>query len=134
MIRMRVYITSRFKGSAENKKEIEELCAAVRSADMEDFHFIRDVEKYQPNFFSTQQEVWVAAKNSLKECDALLVDVTDDPSGGRVVEVGMAFALNLPIFVVAKKGTLYKDFYNGVAARIFEYEDIGDISSWLRDF
>lgn len=106
---------------------------AVRSAGMEDFHFIRDVEKYQPNFFSTQQEVWTAAKNSLKECDALLVDVSDNPSGGRVVEVGMAFALNLQIFVIAKKGTHYKDFYNGVTSKIFEYEDVGDISSWLRN-
>ncbi len=129
---MKVYITSRFKGSAENKAAIEQLCSAVRDAGMEDFHFIRDVEHYEPHFFATQQEVWAAAKKTLKECDALLIDISDSPSGGRIVEAGMAFALSKPVYVVMKKGTVYKDFYDGIATGILEYDNVRDIAVWLK--
>ena len=129
---MKVYITSRFKNSAENKASIEQLCLVVRDAGMEDFNFIRDVEHYEPHFFASQQEVWAAAKKTLEECDALLIDISDNPSGGRVVEAGMAFALGKPICVVMKKGTMRKDFYDGIATGVFEYDDIHDISAWLK--
>lgn len=131
---MKIYITSRFKGSEDNKAQIEELCNAVRNAGIEDFHFIRDIEHYQSNFFDSQKKLWEAAKEQLKVCDALLVDVSDNPSGGRVAEAGMAYALNIPIYVIAKKGTEYKDFYTGIAEKIFEYEELSDITPWLKIF
>ena len=129
---MKIYITSRFKGSPENKDEIEKLCSAVRDAEMEDFHFIRDVEHYQPNFFKSQKELWAAALKYLVECDALLIDISDSPSGGRLVEVGMAYSLNKPIYVIVKNDIEYKDFYNGIATSIFKYDEIGDITKQLK--
>jgi nucleoside 2-deoxyribosyltransferase len=129
---MKVYITSRFKGSAENKAYIDKLCAAVRDAGMEDFHFIRDVENYQPNTFSDQQQLWASSLKHLAECDALLIDISDSPSGGRLVEAGMAYALNKPIYVIAQNGVQYKDFYNGIATVVIRYNAIGDITASLR--
>lgn len=40
---MKIYITSRFDGSTECKKEIDDLCYAVRNAGHEDFHAVRDM-------------------------------------------------------------------------------------------
>lgn len=129
---MKIYITSRFKGSSENKDEIEKLCSAVRDAGMEDFHFIRDAEHYQPNFFKDQKELWTAALKYLVECDALLIDISDSPSGGRLIETGMAYSLNKPIYVIVKNGLEYKDFYNGIATSIFKYDEISDITKQLK--
>lgn len=128
---MKIFITSRFKGSSENKADIDKLCAAVRDAGMEDCHFIRDVQHYQPNFFKDEKELWAAALNYLTECDALLVDISDSPSGGRLVEAGMAYSLGKPIYVIVKNGVEYKDFYNGIATSIFKYDEIGDITEQL---
>ncbi|MGB4420524.1 MAG: nucleoside 2-deoxyribosyltransferase [Candidatus Saccharimonadales bacterium] len=130
---MRIYIASRFKNSSENKDEIEKLCLAVRNTGMEDFHFIRDVEKYQPNFFKSQKELWVAALKYLNECDALLIDISDSPSGGRVVEVGMAYALGKPIYVIVKNGVEYKNFYDGIATAVFKYNEISDVTKHLKN-
>ncbi len=132
---MKVYITARFKGS-ENKSEIEELCAAVKAAGMEDFCFIRDVENYQKTF-DNPKDLWERSKLEIQKCDALLIDVSDSPSGGRVVEVGIAYALGLPIFVIAKSGAEYKGFFDGVATQVIRYKKYSDIvaplSKYLED-
>ncbi len=129
-----MYITSRFKNSSENKDEIEKLCLAVRDAGIKDFHFIRDVENYQTNFFKNQKELWAAALEHLKDCDALLIDISDSPSGGRLVEAGIAYALSKPIIVIVKNGVEYKDFYDGIADLVIKYSDVQDISVPLSKF
>ncbi len=129
---MKIYITSRFKGSQENRAEIERLCLAVRDAGIEDFHFIRDVENFQPNFFKTQEELWENARNQIAECDALLIDITDQPSGGRLIEAGIAYALDKPVYVIMKNDTIYKDFYTGIADAIFKYNSIEDVTDHLK--
>ncbi len=126
---MRLYITARFKGQ-ENKPEIEELCAAVEAAGMEDFCFIRDVENYQKTF-NDPKDLWERSKLEIQKCDALLIDVSDSPSDGRVVEAGIAYALGLPIFVIAKNDVSYKNFFNGIATQVIRYEKYGDITAPL---
>ena len=130
---MRVYVTARFKNAKENRIEIEKLCAAVKSAGMVDFSFIRDIENYEKTF-DNPKDLWNAALKELEQCDALLVDVSDSPSGGRVVEVGMAYARRKPIFVVLKKGTHLKEFYRGVANLVIEYEEIEEITRPLKEY
>lgn len=88
----------------------------------------------RPDFFATQSEVWAASLEHLKTCDGLLIDVSDNPSGGRNVEVGMAYALGRPICVIAKEGTSYKSFYDGVAAKVIRYKALGDIVPELKKF
>lgn len=129
-----MYITARFSDAAESKDRIDESCAAVAAAGFEDFHFIRDVEHYQKNVFPTQRELWATAKECIEACDALLIDVSDAPSGGRVVEAGIAYALGKPVFVIVQKGIPYKDFYNGIATAVIEYESLSDIVPELRPY
>ena len=129
---MRIYIASRFKGAPDNKKDIETLCSAVRAAGMEDFHFIRDVEHYESNFFNTQKELWDTARRYIVECDAMLIDVSDSPSGGRLVEAGIAYALDKPIYIIVKNGVAYKDFYDGIATSVIRYDDLDDIIKQLK--
>lgn len=127
-----MYITARFSDATESKDRIDELCAAVAVAGFEDLHFIRDVEHYQKNVFPSQKALWAKAKECIEECDALLVDVSDSPSGDRVVEAGIAYALGKPVFVIVQKGVAYKDFYDGIAEAVIEYETPSDITDELR--
>lgn len=122
---MKVYITSRFKG-LENKSEVEALCRAVSNAGMIDFSFVRDIEGFTKKF-EDPKELWRRAKQELEKCDALLIDVSDAPSGGRIIEEGMAFALDMPIFVVSKSGHVHKSFHDGLADLFIPYEVYSDI-------
>lgn len=127
-----MYVTSRFKGAAESRDQITALCLVVRNAGFEDFSFIRDVEDFDPNHFGTQTEVWEESLKHLRACDALLIDVSDAPSGGRNVEVGMAYALGIPIYVIVRRGVAHKGFYDGVSQAVIVYDDLVDVTEQLK--
>ncbi len=129
---VKVCVTTRFKGD-ENKKDIVDLCAAVRAAGMEDFSFIRDIENYQKTF-NDPKELWQKACEEIRQCDALLIDISDNPSGGRVIEAGIAYALGMPIFVLIKEGLAYKEIYDGIGTIVIHYTTYVDITKALSRF
>jgi len=123
---MKVFITASF---GETKEEIEKLCSAVKLAGFEDFCFIRDVENYQ-KIFDNPKELMQRTREEIKKCDALLIDMTDKPTG-RMIEVGIAYSLNKKIIVIMKSGTQIKDTTRGIADVIIEYDKIEDITKTL---
>lgn len=126
---MKVFITASFK-SGENKKEIERLCAIVKSAGFEDFCFIRDIENYQ-KVFDNPKELMLRARKEIENCNALLIDMTNKPTG-RAIEAGIAHALNKKIILIMKKGTVIKDTSRGIADSVIEYDDLEDIVEPLK--
>ena len=125
---MRAYITSSF---GDGKEGIEKLCAIVRSSGFEDFSFIRDIENYQ-KIFEKPEDLMKRAEEEIKKCDALLIDMTDKPTG-RAIEAGMAYSLGKKIIVILKKGTAIKDTTRGIADAIIEYDTIEDILPELKN-
>ncbi len=128
---MKLFITASFKNGL-NKEEVECLCGLAKQAGFEDFCFIRDVENYQKVFYNPQ-ELMERAREEIKKSDALLIDLTDKPTG-RAIEAGIAFALDKKIVVIAKKGTQIKDTSKGIANLLIEYETVEDIVKPLRDW
>jgi nucleoside 2-deoxyribosyltransferase len=126
---MKVYITNSF---GDSKEVIEELCLLVKNVGFEDFCFIRDVENYQ-KVFNTPEELMSRSLEEIKKSDALLIDMTDKPTG-RALEAGMAYALGKKIIAIMKRGTQIKDTTRGIADIVIEYDNINDISSDLADF
>jgi nucleoside 2-deoxyribosyltransferase len=126
---MRLFITASFK-EGTNKEEIEYLCSLIKKSGFEDFCFIRDVENYQ-KMFNDPKELMDRAREEIKKSDALLIDMTDKPTG-RAIEAGIAFAQNKKIISIMKKGTKIKDTTRGISDAVIEYEDIKEIVSPLR--
>ncbi len=123
---MRILVTASFGDSEEETKRV---CAAVRNAGFEDFCFVRDVEHYQ-KVFDDPKELMKRAKEEIEKSDALLIDMTDKPTG-RAIEAGIAYALGKRIIVIMKRGTQIKDTTRGIADIIIEYDIIEDITSKL---
>lgn len=126
-----MFITAKFKGD-ENKSEVEELCAAVRAAGFDDFCFIRDVEHYRRGIFADPHELMDRARAELLMCDALLLDATESSSGGRTIELGMAFGHDKLVIVIAKDGTELAAPLLGVASLVITYQKLDDIIEPLR--
>lgn len=126
---MRIFITASFGDSQEN---IEKLCSLVRSAGFEDFCFLRDVENYQ-KIFDEAKGLMQRAKEEIQKSDALLIDMTDKPTG-RAIEAGIAYALGKKVIVIMKKGTTVKDTVIGISEAVIEYNEITDIVIKLKEF
>lgn len=125
---MKIFITASFEGE-NNKSEVEKLCSIIKSAGFEDFCFVRDIESYK-KVFTDPKKLMLRAKSEISKCDALLIDLTDKPTG-RAYEAGIAYALGKKIIVIAKRGTNLKDTTRGIANIVIEYEQLEDISSSL---
>ena len=125
---MKIFITSSF---GDSKEEIEKLCAIVKSAGFEDFSFIRDIENYQ-KIFEDPKDLMKRSEDEIKNCDTLLIDMTDKPTG-RAIEAGMAYSLGKKIIVIMKKGTAIKDTTRGIADAVIEYDVIENILPELKN-
>lgn len=100
---------------------------------MTDFCFIRDIENYQ-HTFDDPKELWARAYDEIGACDALLIDTSDHPSGGRLTETGIAYALRKPVIVVKKHGSQHKALFNGIASTIISYADHKDLTRQLKAY
>lgn len=122
---MKIYITAPFRGE-DNRKEIELLCSIVRKSGFKDFCFIRDIENYQ-KVFDDAHELMARARKEIEKCDALLLDY-DGPASGRMIELGMAYAMGKKIILITKTGTVVKEeTVSGVADIVIEYDNLEDI-------
>lgn len=121
---MKVFITATFEG-LDTKTEIEYICSLVRTAGFADFCFIRDVENYR-KIFNDPHELMQRAKEEISKCDVLLIEY-DGPGHGRMVELGIAYALNKKVILITKAGTFIKDSILGVADEIIEYNELNEI-------
>lgn len=128
---MKVYITAPFMGD-KNKEYIDNLCHSVRLSGFVDFCFVRDMEKFS-KIFTDSHILMQSARDEVIKCDLLLLDY-DGPATGRMIEVGIAYALHKPIVIIVKNGTFIKDTVTGVADLIIEYDDISDIVLNLSKF
>lgn len=128
---MKIFITHTFKGT-ENKTEIEELCQIVHDSGWEDYSFVRDAENYTKKF-STSKEMMLAAKKAISERDVLLFDLTD-PSVGKAIEAGIAYALGKKIIVIIQNNAEKRNTVLGIADLVIEYNNIEDIKIPLTNY
>ena len=101
------------------------MCSLVRDAGFEDFCFIRDVENYE-KIFDDAHELMKRAKDEIEKCDALLIEY-NGPGHGRIVELGIAYALNKKVILLTKKGIFVKETIRGVSDALIEYEELDEI-------
>lgn len=125
---MKVYITASFKGS-DNREEIEHMCSLVKESGFEDFCFVRDVENYE-KVFDNAHKLMQRAKQEIAKCDVLLIEY-DGPGHGRMVELGIAFALDKKIILLTKEGNYVKETIRGVTDGFIEYQNLEDITEPL---
>lgn len=66
------------------------------------------------------------AREEIGKCDALLIDF-DGPASGRMIELGITYALNKKVILITKKRTLVEETVSGVTDGIVEYDNLKDI-------
>jgi nucleoside 2-deoxyribosyltransferase len=120
----RIFITYSFE-IKQNRQNLESFLELIRSAGFQEFCFVRDVENYV-NLIQDPKVLMKLTKEEIANSDYLLINCTDKPTG-RAAEAGIAYALNIPIIIILKKGIKIKNAMRGIANHIIEYEEMTDI-------
>jgi nucleoside 2-deoxyribosyltransferase len=129
---MKIYIAYKFKDSdpKELKRKLEEISKVVEETlKCKTFIFFRDVQKWGKIKMKIK-EVIEKACDSIKECDALLVEASEK-ANGVYFEVGYAKALKKKIIVIHKEGT-EANFLEGCADASIEYKDLENLRKKFR--
>jgi len=129
---MKIYITAPFKGK-ENKEAIEKLCNTIKETGLEEFCFIRDMEKYEP-IFADPQELMKKAEEELIKCDLLLIEASQKTSTGCTIEAGMAYAIKKPIVIIARTGSEISKTLLWISSIVIEYKELSDIINPLKNY
>jgi len=122
---MNAYLAAKFYADAKNKKLIEEISESLEKAGFNITLLIRDYEKWGKVKFPPKKLMEIAFK-LIDKSDLLIIEFSEK-GVGLGIEAGYGYAKNIPIIVIAKKGSDISNTLQGIAKRVIFYDRPEDL-------
>ena len=110
----KAFMSLKFYEGDVTKRKINEITEEFRTAGIENFVMIRDVEKYGEVEIPPKDIMPKYAFPAMDTCDMLIVEFSEK-GVGLGIGAGYAFAKNIPIYVIAKTGSDISSTLQGIA-------------------
>ncbi len=123
---MKAFLAIKYYDDMKNKDKIEKICKALEKKGINTFVFVRDVQNYERCTLAPDEVMNLAFKN-IKSSDIFIIDASE-VSIGIGIEAGYAYTNNIPIYVIAQKGSEVSNSIKGIAKKFFTYVDPCEIS------
>lgn len=126
---MKIYIGIKYYDDYRNKEIIDKISSILENMGHETICIVRDIEnegwmKYSP------QELMELTFRKIDTCDLVIIDLTEK-GVGLGIEAGYAYAKDIPIITIAKKGSNISETLVGISREMLFYDDINDIEKCL---
>lgn len=108
-----------------NRSLIEALTAVLRQAGFQALVIVRDIEEWGEKSFSPQ-ELMTHSKQAILKSEVVFVEASQKGVGVGI-EAGMAYALVIPVVVLAKTGTKVSPGLLGIAQEVLYYSQVSDL-------
>lgn len=128
---MKAYLAIKFHEDVKNKNLVEEISKSLKKAGLDTIVMIRDYEKWGKVKFSPQKLMELTFK-LINESECLIIEFSEK-GVGLGIEAGYAFAKNIPIIVIAKKGSDISNTLRGISKKIIFYDKPEDLIKELKD-
>ena len=128
---MKAFISIKYCEDNSNKDCIENISSALEKNGFETVCITRDIEKWGQVKLSSPELM----KETFAEIDSshlIVVDLTEK-GVGLGIEAGYAHAKEIPIVVIARKGSDISTTLQGIARKLFLYEEFEDLARFLKD-
>ena len=127
---MKAYISVKYRADNSNKDYIENIMSALERNGFETVCIARDIEKrgqvqLSPHALMQRAFAEIGASN------LLVVDLTEK-GVGLGIEAGYAYAKQIPIVVIAKKGSDVSTTLQGISQKLFLYEKFEDLTYFFK--
>ena len=123
---MKAYISIKYREDNSNKDCIENIPAALVQNGFETVCIARDIEKWGQVELSPQ-ELMRRTFTEIDSSNLIVVDLTEK-GVGLGIEAGYAYAKQIPIVVIARKGSDISTTLQGIAQKLFLYEKFEDLN------
>lgn len=114
-----------------NRAHIENIARALEGNDCETTCIVRDVERWG-ELKCDARDLMQQTFASIGSCDVLVVDASEK-GVGIGIEAGYAYAMNKPIWVIARSGSELSETLKGIADAVRTYEDSGELGQIFYD-
>ena len=128
---MKAYISIKYREDNSNKDCIQKISAALEQNDFETVCIARDIEKWGQVELSPH-ELMRRTFSEIDSSNLLVVDLTEK-GVGLGIEAGYAYAKQIPIVVIARKGSDISTTLQGIAQKLFLYDEFEDLADFFED-
>ena len=129
---IKAFISIKYREDNSNKDRIEKISSALERNGFETVCIARDIEKWGQVKLSSLELM----KRTFTEIDSsrlIVVDLTEK-GVGLGIEAGYAHAREIPIVVIARKGSDISTTLQGIARKLFWYDEFEDLAIFFKDF
>ena len=128
---MKAYISIKYRADNSNKDCIENISSALEQNGFETVCIARDIEKWGGVQLSPH-ELMQRTFTEIDSSHLIVVDLTEK-GVGLGIEAGYAYAKQIPIAVIARKGSDISTTLQGISQKLFLYEKCEDLTYFFKD-
>ena len=123
------HIAIKYHPDHQNRAIIEKISAALEQNGVESVCITRDLEKWGRHHFSPG-ELMQKSFDYIENSDFLLIDLTEK-GVGIGIEAGYAWAKQIPIITIAKKGADISTTLQGISQKLLWYDEDEELIEFL---
>ena len=129
----KAFMSLKFHDGEEDKKKIDDLTNALLLAGIENVVMARDVEKYGKAVLPEGTKLMPDyAFPTMKKCDMLIVEFSEK-GVDLGIGAGYAYAIGLPIYVIAKTGSDISLTMKNLAKEIIFFDNINELTEKFKE-
>ena len=122
---MKAFISIKYREDHSNRDCIQKISSALERNGFETVCVARDIENWGQIEFSPT-ELMQRSFSAIESSRLFVVDLTEK-GVGLGIEAGYAYAVKIPVVVIAKAGSDISTTLKGISRRLFLYEKFEDL-------
>ena len=127
---MKAYISVKYRADNSNKECIENISTALERNGFGTVCIARDIEKWGQVQLSPH-DLMQRAFAEIDSSNLLVVELTEK-GVGLGIEAGYAYAKQIPIVVITRKGSDISATLRGIAHKLCWYEEFGELNHFFQ--
>ncbi len=128
---MKAYIGIKYHEDYSNKLVVDKISSFFEKKGYETICIVRDIKDNEQTEY-TPTELMELTFKKIDTCDLVIIELTEK-GVGLGIEAGYAYAKEIPIITIAKRGSDISETLVGISNKVILYDDIENIDIQLKD-
>ncbi len=126
---MRAYFAIKYHEDQQNREVIEQISDRLAAHGVETVCIARDVEKWGAVELDPEA-LMTTSFAEIDACDLVIIELSEK-GVGLGIEAGYAYARQLPIITLARRGADISTTLRGISTLVFRYPSYEALDRWL---